>query len=60
MKFNAARLLLLKLRRHSMEIFFLILLALMLLLFGYAQLQTGVFKTPGQVTMNEEDELETR
>jgi hypothetical protein len=44
----------------KMEIFFLILLALMLLIFGYAQLQKGVFKTPSQVAMNEEDELETR
>jgi hypothetical protein len=43
-----------------MELFFLILLALMLLAFGYAQLQKGVFKTPGQITSNEEDELEIR
>lgn len=43
-----------------MDIFFLILLALMLLAFGYAQLQKGVFKTPGQINANEEDELEIR
>jgi hypothetical protein len=44
----------------KMEIFFLILLVLMLFIFGYAQSQKDVFKTPGQVAMNEEDELETR
>lgn len=42
-----------------MDVFFLILLALMLLVFGYAQLQKGVFKTPGQTHINEEDEVET-
>lgn len=41
-----------------MDIFFLILLALMLLVFGYAQLQKGVFKTPGQTNTNEEDEVD--
>lgn len=43
-----------------MEFFFLILLALMLLIFGYAQLQKGVFRTPGQITMTEEEESEIR
>lgn len=43
-----------------MEFFFLILLALMLLVFGYAQLQKGVFRTPGQITPNEEEEAEIR
>ena len=43
-----------------MDIFFLILLAAMLLAFGYAQWQKGVFKTPGQISPNEEDELEIR
>lgn len=43
-----------------MDILFLILLALMLLAFGYAQLQKGVFKTPGQINTNEEDEVEIR
>jgi len=41
-----------------MELFFLILLAVMLLAFGYAQWQKGVFKTPGQIIASEEDELE--
>lgn len=58
--YKAARLLLSRTRRQRMELFFLILLALMLLAFGYAQLQKGVFKTPGQITSNEEDELEIR
>lgn len=43
-----------------LEIFFLILLALMLLVFGYAQLQKGVFRTPGQITSSEEEEVEIR
>ncbi|GAB4453430.1 MAG: hypothetical protein Fur0044_48300 [Anaerolineae bacterium] len=43
-----------------MDIFFLILLAFMLLAFGYAQWQKGVFKTPGQINTNEEDEVEIR
>ncbi len=43
-----------------MELFFLILLAVMLLAFGYAQWQKGTFKTPGHITTNEEDELEVR
>jgi hypothetical protein len=43
-----------------MDIFFFILLALMLLVFGYAQLQKGVFRTPGQITPSEEEEIEIR
>lgn len=43
-----------------MELFFLILLAVMLLAFGYAQLQKGVFRTPGQISTNEEEEIERR
>ncbi len=43
-----------------MEFFFLILLAVMLLLFGYAQLQKGVFKTPGRIAANEEEEVDLR
>jgi hypothetical protein len=43
-----------------MEFFFLVLLAVMLLAFGYAHWQKGVFKTPGQITTSEEDELEVR
>jgi hypothetical protein len=43
-----------------MEFVFLILLALMLLVLGYAQLQKGVFRTPGQITTTEEEEAEIR
>lgn len=43
-----------------MEFFFLILLALMLLVFGYAQLQKGVFRTPSQISTSEEEEAEIR
>lgn len=43
-----------------MDIFFLILLVLLLLLFGYAQLQKGVVRTPGSTMFNEEEEVETR
>ncbi len=39
-----------------MEVFFLILLVLMLLLFGYAQLQKGVVRSPGKIIINEEEE----
>jgi hypothetical protein len=41
-----------------MELLFLILLVLMLIIFGYAQLQKGVFRTPGKITTNEEEEEE--
>jgi len=41
-----------------MDIFFLILLVCMLLLFGYAQLQKGVVKTPGSIIPSEEEEVE--
>ena len=40
-----------------MEFIFFILLALMLLVFGYAQLQKGVFRTTGQITPSEEEEI---
>lgn len=43
-----------------MEFFFLILLAVMVLVFGYAQLQKGVFKTPSRITGNEEEEVDLR
>lgn len=43
-----------------MELFFLFLLVLLLLAFGYAQLQKGVFRTSGKLTANEEEELEIR
>jgi hypothetical protein len=43
-----------------MEIVLLILLAVMLLAFGYAQWQKGVFKTPGQITLTEEEDVESR
>ena len=43
-----------------MEFFFLVLLVIMLLVFGYAQLQKGVVKTPGQISMNEEEKIKFR
>jgi hypothetical protein len=43
-----------------MELFFFILLLLMLLMFGYAQLQKNVFKIPGKITANEDEEIEMR
>jgi len=39
-----------------MELFFFILLVLLLLIFGYAQQQKNVFKIPGEITPNEEEE----
>lgn len=39
-----------------MDIFFLVLLVGLLLIFGYAQLQKGVVKTSGQITLSEQDE----
>lgn len=41
-----------------MDLFFLVLLILMLLIFGYAQSQQGVFRLPGKITFNEEEEIE--
>lgn len=41
-----------------MEVFFFGLLLLMLLIFGYAQLQKGVFKLPGKLNANEEEDLD--
>ncbi len=38
-----------------MDFFFLVLLILMLLLFGYAQLHKGVVRNPGQITIEEEE-----
>lgn len=43
-----------------MDLFFLILLITLLLIFGYAQLQKGVVKTPGRINLNEEEEMEAR
>lgn len=43
-----------------MELFLLILSAVMLLLFGYAQWQKGIFRTPDKITTNDEDEFEIR
>lgn len=42
-----------------MNIFFIILLVALLLLFGYAQLQKGVVRTPGSINLNEEEEVES-
>jgi len=43
-----------------MNFFFLILLVVMLVVFGYAQLQKGVVRTPGQISLREEEEIELR
>lgn len=43
-----------------MNFLFLMLLVIMLVVFGYAQLQKGVVKTPGRISMNEEEEIEFR
>lgn len=40
-----------------MDIFFLVLLIGLLLLFGYAQLQKGVFRTTGEIDLRDEDEV---
>ena len=40
-----------------MDIFFLILLIVLLLIFGYAQLQKGVFKTTGEIKLRDEEEI---
>jgi hypothetical protein len=40
-----------------MELFFFILLLVLLVMFGYAQLQKGVYKIPGQVASSEEEEF---
>lgn len=42
-----------------MDLFFIILLVVMLLLFGYAQLQKDSVKTPGRmISTNEEEEID--
>ena len=43
-----------------MNILFLILLLVMLAVFGYAQLQKGVVKTPGRIDLNEKEKIEFR
>ena len=44
-----------------MELFFLILLVVLLLIFAYAQWQKGVVKTPGRMIKKyEEEEVEVR
>jgi hypothetical protein len=43
-----------------MEVFFFGLLLLMLLIFGYAQLQKGVVRLPGKLNANEEEDIEIR
>ena len=48
-------------RSKSMELFFLILLVALLLLFGYAQWQKGVVKTSGRMLNSyEEEEVDIR
>jgi hypothetical protein len=43
-----------------MNFVFLMLLMIMLVVFGYAQLQKDVVRTPGRINMNEEEEIEFR
>jgi len=43
-----------------MEFFFLLLLVIMLVVFGYAQFQRNVIKTPGRINFNEEEEIKLR
>ena len=43
-----------------MDLFFLVLLVILLLVFGYAQLQKGVARTPGRVNLNEKEDIEIR
>jgi hypothetical protein len=38
-----------------MDILFFALLVIMLVMFGFAQLQKGVVKTPGQINLNKDD-----
>jgi uncharacterized membrane protein len=48
-------------RSKFMELFFLILMIVLLLLFGYAQWQKGVVKTSGRMINGyEEEEVEIR
>jgi hypothetical protein len=42
-----------------MEFLFFGLLLIMLMIFGYAQLQKGVVKLPGKLTVGEEEDIET-
>ena len=42
-----------------MEFLFFGLLLIMLMIFGYAQLQKGVVKLPGKLTASEEEVIET-
>lgn len=38
-----------------MEILFFILMILLLAAFGYAQQERGVFRTPGTISLNQDD-----
>ena len=42
-----------------MNLFFLVLLIVMLAVFGYAQLQKGVVKTPGRIDLKEKEEVKS-
>jgi hypothetical protein len=39
----------------TMDVLFFVLLVIMLVLFGFAQMQKGVVKTPGQINLSEDD-----
>lgn len=39
-----------------MDIFFVILLIVMLVFVGYAKVQQGVVKTPGRISLNDEED----
>ena len=41
-----------------MDIILIILLISLLLFFGYAQLRKDIVRTPGEIKMNDEEELE--
>lgn len=43
-----------------MELFFFGLIVLMLLVFGYSQLQKNVIRMPGELTGSDDEEIEVR
>lgn len=43
-----------------MDFFFLVLLVILFIIFGYAQLHRGVVKTPSRVNLNEKEKIEFR
>ncbi len=41
-----------------MQIVFFMLMVLLLFVFGYAQQQRGICRTPGTITLNQEEEIQ--